>query len=99
MLNIYTVMQYMKIVNIMILVALPLAFSIGRIVKRSINERINERRFSRGPPLIVLGASSGIGRAFAKYFALKGFNVIAAARRIDYLNALKSEVASISGNA
>lgn len=82
----------MKILNLIMIAALPLAFSVGRAIRRGLNERANEKRFAKGPPLIVLGASSGIGRAFAKYFALRGFNVIAAARRIDCLNQLQSEV-------
>lgn len=45
-----------------------------------------------GKSVIVTGASSGIGRATAKLFALEGANVVAAARRIDMLNELKEEV-------
>lgn len=79
-------MQYMKVLNMLLIAALPLAFGVGRALRRHINSKVNEKRFVKGQPLIVLGASSGIGRAFAKYFALKGFNVIAAARRIECLN-------------
>lgn len=39
-------------------------------------------------PVLVTGASSGIGEAIAVYLAQKGFKVYAAARRMDKLNAL-----------
>lgn len=88
-----------KMLNVVLIAALPLAFGLGRAIRSRLNWRTNEKCFVRGPPLIVLGASSGIGRAFAKYFALRGFNVIAAARRVECLNKLQSEVLSESENA
>ena len=44
---------------------------------------------------VVTGASSGIGRETAKRLAGKGLNVIAAARRLDRLEELKSQFANI----
>jgi serine 3-dehydrogenase (NADP+) len=42
---------------------------------------------------VIVGASSGIGRAAAVLFAREGFKVVAAARREDRLQALKEELA------
>ena len=78
--------------SLTLIIMLPLAYSVGRAIRRALNKAMNERRFNNKNPIVVIGASSGIGRAFAKYFALHGFNVIAAARRVDCLNSLKSEV-------
>lgn len=50
-----------------------------------------------GKTVIVTGASSGLGRATAKMFAMEGAKVIAAARRFDRLEALKSEVSAEGG--
>ena len=44
--------------------------------------------------VIVTGASSGIGRASAKMFAMEGAKVVAAARRMERLEALRDEVAA-----
>ena len=44
--------------------------------------------------VIVTGASSGIGRASAKMFAMEGAKVVAAARRMERLEALRGEVAA-----
>jgi NADP-dependent 3-hydroxy acid dehydrogenase YdfG len=45
--------------------------------------------------VLVVGASSGIGRATAVQFAKEGAKVMAAARRADRLDALKAEVPGI----
>jgi NADP-dependent 3-hydroxy acid dehydrogenase YdfG len=45
--------------------------------------------------VLVVGASSGIGRATAILFAKEGAKVMAAARRADRLDALKAEVPAI----
>lgn len=48
----------------------------------------------RGRVVLILGASSGIGRAAAVLFAREGAHVVAAARREDRLQSLKEELAS-----
>jgi serine 3-dehydrogenase (NADP+) len=46
-----------------------------------------------GQVAVIVGASSGIGRAAAVLFAREGFKVVAAARREDRLQSLKEELA------
>jgi serine 3-dehydrogenase (NADP+) len=46
-----------------------------------------------GQVVVIVGASSGIGRAAAVLFAREGAKVVAAARREDRLQALKQEMA------
>lgn len=48
---------------------------------------------------LVIGASSGIGRAAARLFAWEGARVAVVARRIDRLNALVEEIAEEGGDA
>jgi NADP-dependent 3-hydroxy acid dehydrogenase YdfG len=47
----------------------------------------------QGQTVLIVGASSGIGRAAAMLFAREGAKVVAAARREDRLQALKQELA------
>lgn len=47
------------------------------------------------PLAVITGASSGIGRAFAKVFAQHGFNLILCARREDKLTDLATELAPL----
>ncbi len=46
---------------------------------------------------LVTGASSGLGRHFAKVLARAGANIVAAARRMDKLDALAAEIAVEGG--
>lgn len=50
-----------------------------------------------GKAIIVTGASSGIGRAAARQFAMEGGRVVAAARRLELLEELKAEVEAAKG--
>lgn len=45
---------------------------------------------------LITGASSGIGKEFARYLAELGYDLIIAARRTDKLNELKSELDSVN---
>ncbi|HUH36567.1 MAG TPA: SDR family NAD(P)-dependent oxidoreductase [Spongiibacteraceae bacterium] len=50
-----------------------------------------------GPAAIVTGASSGIGRSFARLLAEAGFDLLLPARRIDRLKELAAELESAYG--
>ena len=54
------------------------------------------RRFEHA---VVVGASSGMGRAIAKRLAAEGCTVAAVARRIDELRSLAEEVSAVGGAA
>lgn len=45
--------------------------------------------------ILIIGATSGLGEAFSRYFHSKGKKVIAAGRRIERLQALKSELSGL----
>ena len=51
------------------------------------------------PVVIITGASSGIGEATVKVFSQAGYNVVLAARRLDRLEQLASEVGRMGGEA
>lgn len=52
-----------------------------------------------GPWAVVTGATDGIGRALALELADRGFNLVLAARRQDWLQALATQVAERGGSA
>lgn len=54
------------------------------------NTKIDKNKF--GPWALITGASSGIGREFAKQIASSGLNVVLVARRIEILEALGQEL-------
>ena len=54
------------------------------------------RATSNLPVVWITGASSGIGKAFAKQYAKDGAHLILSSRRIDELEKLKSELSSFS---
>ena len=45
---------------------------------------------------LITGASSGIGREFARYLAELGYDLIIASRRTDKLNELKDELSGVN---
>ena len=45
---------------------------------------------------LITGASSGLGKEFARYLAELGYDLIIAARRVDKLNEIKDELDSVS---
>ncbi len=47
-----------------------------------------------GKVIVITGASSGMGEAAARYLAEKGAKVVMAARRIDRIEAIASELKS-----
>jgi NADP-dependent 3-hydroxy acid dehydrogenase YdfG len=51
------------------------------------------------PVIVITGASSGIGEATSRVFGVNGYRVVLAARRLDRLEALKSEIESQGGDA
>ncbi|MBZ0218330.1 MAG: glucose 1-dehydrogenase [Fimbriimonadaceae bacterium] len=53
----------------------------------------------QGQVAMVTGASSGLGRRFAKVLAAHGARVVLAARRADRLEALKNEIIAAGGEA
>ncbi|MFT5690138.1 MAG: NAD(P)-dependent dehydrogenase (short-subunit alcohol dehydrogenase family), partial [Planctomycetota bacterium] len=48
---------------------------------------------------IVVGASSGIGRALAKQLIEEGWQVVALARRVELLKELREEIRAVHGDA
>ena len=52
-----------------------------------------------GRTILVTGASSGLGAAFARSLAAGGANVVLAARRVDRLEALRQEIEDAGGHA
>ncbi len=53
----------------------------------------------KGKVVIVTGASSGIGEATAREFGREGAKVVLAARRVDRLEALATEIAAMGSGA
>ncbi|UYN91959.1 MAG: SDR family NAD(P)-dependent oxidoreductase [Anaerolineales bacterium] len=51
------------------------------------------------PVILITGASSGIGAAAARRFAVNGYRVALAARRLDRLQALQAEIEAAGGEA
>lgn len=51
------------------------------------------------PVIIITGASSGIGEATARVFGANGYRVVLAARRLDRLEALKTDIEAKGGAA
>lgn len=52
---------------------------------------------NKRPTALITGASSGIGAVFAREFAVRGYDLIIAARRIDRLNELATAITAETG--
>ena len=57
----------------------------------------SKRFHTYGPWAVVTGASSGMGREFARQLASEGFDLVVAARRVERLDELGSELATDYG--
>ncbi len=67
--------------------------------QRSSSDRLNDSFDYRGKTVLVTGASSGIGKAFAHAFAGRGANVILVARSEQKLRDLAAELSRVHGVA
>ena len=55
--------------------------------------------FFKGKTVVVTGASSGIGRALAEYFAAAGANAVLGARHEDALREIVGRIGAAGGHA
>jgi short-subunit dehydrogenase len=61
------------------------------------DRRFAARTLSYGPVALVTGASDGIGEAFGRELARRGYDIILVARRRDRLEAISAEIAAAYG--
>ena len=71
----------------------------GAGVPNSVEATLEKDRDLAGRVVVVVGASSGIGRELAKGLASRGANLVVAARRADLLDSLISEIRGDGGQA
>ena len=82
---------YGFLINVILVV--PLILLIWRfIIRPALHPHPIRKYYKKGCYAIVTGASEGVGRAYAKYLAKEGFNLIVIARRKELLDSLKEEL-------